>query len=65
MKEQKPTATYVETEKRKVIQISASDYLYALCNDGTIWVRKCGEWYPTQPIPQEKCIKNKDCCCNK
>ena len=36
---------------RKIIQISTNvdneniEYLYALCNDGTIWQQHEGEWY--------------------
>jgi len=55
-------------KQRKIIQISAigvennsvtqcSALLYALCNDGTVWVKRdwCygpQPWMPEEPIPQ-------------
>ena len=52
--------------ERKIVQISAVPGstealwgdVYALCNDGTVWVAACGpqiesaNWYQLPPIPQ-------------
>lgn len=42
--------------KRKIIQISTTGdtltKIYALCDDGTIWLRSLGEWNEVDAIPQ-------------
>ena len=55
--------------KRKIVQIAVStggpeepncrlDYLYALCNDGSVWANYFADgWQPLTPIPQPKELK--------
>jgi len=40
--------------RRRISQISAGkdSGLYALCDDGTLWVRWEREWHAVEPVPQ-------------
>lgn len=40
--------------KRKIIQInSSSNYLYVLCNDGSVWMLNYAKWERINDIPQD------------